>query len=687
MGKAKIISGGDKGLYSIELIEHTTRITADIAKINVRLPLLETTISDALIDKTTAEADYNAKKAAMDTIIGQYSLGQAKKTEVESAQSACLAAMKALQEKYFTYSLLLQEKESKTKQKALLEAIPLAHTVEGVWCADLTEDLEAGAEVGTIEPNGEPDDDIIIYPGGSADPFKHQFQPAMASTSAGYFLNMARFPGWQRWKPTYRIGTITALYSGEDYCDVALDAALSSVQDLNINPSSSTLVRVPVTYLTCNARAFTVGDRVVVQFTGQNWTTPKVIGFESNPKPCEEYVIFTITLYKNLLDGGGEYEKQVAVAWNPTTGEVVYGPVDTDDENYAEWYETKNMVESEKDLLSQIGIYGTMVTAGYTSDYLFVIERLLDGTYIVAMPIYEGSSASNWPAEELTDTAYDDTVIYDLWGIGKLNSIAHYGYELGAIYTGYVTVGGQSYQLPISPNSVAYSSALDGSKTGLRVSRTSEGNSTGFDTWGPLNLTVEQTDDYISPFGSMGTFNLTFTQNKFAVDMTNEYDAVGIVRELTFIPNWYEQGYTAGIAIPHQGAGNSFRWILPHVATADDCHAFNNIWFDSKVNSKYSDESIASIFLVQFVECTGHSEQHNTTTIDNSYAFASERTVFVHAQAISPEGGSSGCDWISEGRTAELETKIKEALSMVYSLNGIPDDEIRRCYIDIEIMR
>ena len=101
----------------------------------------------------------------MELAIGEYILGQVKKNEVETAQAAYLAALKTLQGKSFNHLLLLQEKESKAKQKALLEAIPLTHTVDGVWCADLTEDLAAGVEVGTIEPNGEPDGDIIIYPG------------------------------------------------------------------------------------------------------------------------------------------------------------------------------------------------------------------------------------------------------------------------------------------------------------------------------------------------------------------------------------------------------------------------------------------------------------------------------------------------------------------------------------------
>jgi hypothetical protein len=39
-------------------------------------------------------------------------------------------------------------------------------------------------------------------------------------------------------------------------------------------------------YMDCDSLAFSIGDRVVVQFSGQNWEAPVIIGFESHPKPC-----------------------------------------------------------------------------------------------------------------------------------------------------------------------------------------------------------------------------------------------------------------------------------------------------------------------------------------------------------------------------------------------------------------
>ena len=68
-----------------------------------------------------------------------------------------------------------------------------------------------------------------------------------------------------------------------------LDIAQSSAQKLNINPSTGDnpliLSNVPIDYMDgLNGAAFIAGDRVVIEFADQDWSKPKVIGFESNPR-------------------------------------------------------------------------------------------------------------------------------------------------------------------------------------------------------------------------------------------------------------------------------------------------------------------------------------------------------------------------------------------------------------------
>jgi hypothetical protein len=40
--------------------------------------------------------------------------------------------------------------------------------------------------------------------------------------------------------------------------------------------------------MTCDCRAFRIDDRVVVAFDGQDWASPRVVGFLDNPRGCHE---------------------------------------------------------------------------------------------------------------------------------------------------------------------------------------------------------------------------------------------------------------------------------------------------------------------------------------------------------------------------------------------------------------
>ena len=191
------------------------------------------------------------------------------------------------------------------KQKVLLEsAIPEEKTIS-LWCADLTESLSTDQMVPTIEVNGQASS-IIITPqfddrawSGAIDGV---FQPVYSSGPSAVWANWSLLPGWQKWRPTYRVGSITAITL--DRCDVNLDAALSSQQRLDIN-QSETLSNVLIEYMDCGAGAFDNGDRVVVAFENQDWSKPKVVGFESNPKPCGINDFAMIPRSDDAQDGWG----------------------------------------------------------------------------------------------------------------------------------------------------------------------------------------------------------------------------------------------------------------------------------------------------------------------------------------------------------------------------------------------
>lgn len=243
MGKATIISGGAGGEYAITLNLHRDRVTAELA---------------ALAGRIAALNDYIATLAE------------------GPAREAAILSRVAL-EKRVQY---------------LTDNVP-ADPVVAAWCVDLSEDLSG--EVGTIEIPGERNGTPVLirpgYGGGAVYSAARdgQLQPCLGGTAASTFYNLAMLPGWQKWRPTFRLGEITA--KAGLTCSVAIDPASSSAQSLNVNQDTAdglvTLTDVPFDYMTCHGVAFSVGDRVVVMFTDQDWSQPKVIGFEDNPRHCE----------------------------------------------------------------------------------------------------------------------------------------------------------------------------------------------------------------------------------------------------------------------------------------------------------------------------------------------------------------------------------------------------------------
>ena len=122
-----------------------------------------------------------------------------------------------------------------------------------------------------------------------------QLTPILGMTPAQAAFNWAILPGWQRWKPLYLVGEITAIDSENDTVDITFDDARSVAQNLPV-AYWETYPAIPVKYMECNSAAFAVGDRVVVEFANQDLEEPKVIGFETEPKECPPMVFYRVQL-------------------------------------------------------------------------------------------------------------------------------------------------------------------------------------------------------------------------------------------------------------------------------------------------------------------------------------------------------------------------------------------------------
>jgi cell division protein FtsB len=311
VGKVRIVSGGEEGNYQVQRVY-------DEKSLEVRKNLLQA--------KITSLTEENAK---LETEIAEL---QEKYAEAANAYNAALwQFIQALRsaaaageeyptndygyaEKYGEAYRLNAEMSELKRTKALNDiGIEKANQtlaslnalkdppIEQAWCADFTED--ATGELASIEVPGEPQK-LLVYPQarnqGAHSPSRDGIlMPRLWATPEQAYWCAAVLPGWQRWKPTYRTGTITAIDYENDTCTISIGSAVSSAQSLEINPVGGTIFEgVPIEYMLCNAGAFEVDDKVVVQFDNQwYWDEGKVIGFAENPKPC-------ITFYCHMKNEG-----------------------------------------------------------------------------------------------------------------------------------------------------------------------------------------------------------------------------------------------------------------------------------------------------------------------------------------------------------------------------------------------
>ncbi len=284
MGKAQITANLGEGLYQARITYNTTLPTARKAALEARIPALEQKITAAATARQTAETNVNQAQAELNQLIEQLiaatpEAAPAIRDSITEKTAAARPLADILTAARLEESRLALDLAEITTEIARLEALLAVDDTRNIWCADYSTALSG--IVDTIEINGEPGQ-ILIAPNGSGEPAA-MLAGVEAMTTAGWARNFALHPYWQKYRPTYRTGLILSI-SG-DTATVSLDAAVSSYQGLPIN-QGEILSNVPIQYLDCNGLAFEAGDAVVVRFTGQNWSSPVVVGFEHNPEIC-----------------------------------------------------------------------------------------------------------------------------------------------------------------------------------------------------------------------------------------------------------------------------------------------------------------------------------------------------------------------------------------------------------------
>ena len=307
MGRGRIISGGSGGLYTIEAIHARARIDAEIGRLNALIDDLDGQIIETQDELDAATIERQEAQEALDDIIREYS--QARQAAINAGEPippspdfsplvrALIRARAAESSVQSALAVLRARRMSANKRRQALQAVP-EDQAQPAWCADYTEDLSG--VVGTVEVPAE------AQPGETEVSRRIQIRPGFEGLAAydsprdgilfhregqspeQVYLNAALMPGVQRWRPQYRIGTITSIDREEDTCRLTLQSEESSAQSLIIDPPDLQyqFEDVPIVYMSCHAEAFEEGDRVLIEFPDRDWSQPRVIGFEKEPRPC-----------------------------------------------------------------------------------------------------------------------------------------------------------------------------------------------------------------------------------------------------------------------------------------------------------------------------------------------------------------------------------------------------------------
>lgn len=313
MGRATIISGGLNGRYLIEMDYGLAVRNAKIAKLTSLLAELQTRKAWQQQHVEDLQFGLDTFGPEADALIAEYvaltravpkdlNALEAKKKQIDAKTAEIVKQRLGVADATATLRATEGQIAAASAARGALNVMEITEQ-RGAWCTDFTE--SAAGPVATMEIPGE-SALILVAPGGRAPgPQDGALMAREIMSPEQAFWNAAILPGWQKFRPTYRWGTITALDKDTDRASVALAPAKSSANTpkLNVN-QAETLTNVPVVYMTCNAGAFEVGDRCVVRFENQDWASPKVVGFLDNPKPCVNGLHVLINLEVTLT---GDY--------------------------------------------------------------------------------------------------------------------------------------------------------------------------------------------------------------------------------------------------------------------------------------------------------------------------------------------------------------------------------------------
>jgi hypothetical protein len=374
-----------------------------------------------------------------------------------------------------------------------------------------------------------------------------------------------------------------------------------------------------------------------------------VIGFKSNPKPCDEWAVFVV--------GFASLPIAVAVVWRVRDNVLHTAPCDFTNPAFQAWYTSKTII-------------GNSLFGAFAHDKAHPHKLRPD---LADTDIIDCHSDAYNPLAPIppifTETAYASVMLPPVTtppqysGLrtskeNKLTGATKYRYLIQWTY------------VPLPPGAIESRFWYEYQDEYIEPA-----DYPGYQprTGGPAPCEYYSVDYANWEMHSSGGFDYQF------------YGPLGLMGSYTSSKDGvlYEWGLTEGtdVDIPWWTSVTNSAW-----SDAKN-FAMGRHWYGSSASGRFSDRTIVNVCMVHYTPCSYYYKYQGGYYEAESWTFDPGRIILVQAQAIWIPAGTTGHDWVASGRNMALEAQLEAAIEMAYSLNSVPGNEIRDCHITTSIVQ
>lgn len=272
----------------------TVEIERDLTKLTKLKSNLEESILRLVTQDTIAADRLSLSEAALDLAVQQLNLAisnSAPNTELALLSAQVSSDISIVAKDRKALSFIVSQKLTFEQKLTLVDVELLRDITIPITMADTGSNIQVGQTIGLAEITrlNNPDSIYIALPSDSAVRPNRQIYnatrdgitlPILGSEPRGWFYNTMIVPSAQIYRPRYWLAEILQIHHNVNDAVIYIHNST----DFEVVPTHQNRVLesgVLFEYENTNSRAFSIGDLVLVEYSG---TTPLIIGFGSNER-------------------------------------------------------------------------------------------------------------------------------------------------------------------------------------------------------------------------------------------------------------------------------------------------------------------------------------------------------------------------------------------------------------------